>query len=354
MSKRLKENLDYTFNYRDLIAVDRQMQKYISDREKMYNELFNSTEDYTVDDLKEYLEYFMSPNASDMDIDSEEAKHHKYLWSIRDFLSRNYEYNLLPSICNEIANVSDCLFYLDGMVDNITDEGMNEIIESEYDCMENLKKFWNDYLVTMANYPLMDLSKLNKTCILGCNVYFEKNTDNFVLNSFLEFLQNVKKDFPQILKKFDMFFILDNHYVDYLADDGDLEANSGTMAFFSDNSIFLKSHCDDLKDESEKFFYKEVLYHEFGHFVWSCLPQYLQMYWVQSYTDWKKKGLKMPRDEERNSQSDVYCQECFADSFACIYLGDSATDEDYIHLPNEQIMDTINFILKKAFEIKEN
>ena len=62
----------------------------------------------------------------------------------------------------------------------------------------------------------------------------------------------------------------------------------------------------------------------------------------------------MPRDEERNSQSDVDCQECIADSFACIYLGDSATDEDYIHLPNEQIMDTINFILKKAFEIKEN
>ena len=56
MPKRLKENLDYSFNYKDLIAVDRQMQKYISDREKMYNELFNSTEDYTVDDLKEYLE----------------------------------------------------------------------------------------------------------------------------------------------------------------------------------------------------------------------------------------------------------------------------------------------------------
>ena len=56
----------------------------------------------------------------------------------------------------------------------------------------------------------------------------------------------------------------------------------------------------------------------------------------------------------RNSQKLEFMQELFADSFACIYLGDSATDEDYIHLPNEQIMDTINFILKKAFEIKEN
>ena len=349
MPKRLKENLDYTFSYKDLITVDKMVRRYISDREKMYNELFNSEEDYNVDDLKEYLEYFEGASASDLDVDAQDSKHHKYLWSIREFLSRNYEFNLLPNYCDLIGNISDCLFYLDGLADNITDEGMDEIVESEYECIENLKKFWNDYIVAMVNYPLMKLDELKDVSIMGCDVYFEKDTQEFVLNSFLEFLQNVKKDFPQILKKFDRFLILNSDFITFLADN-----DEGTQAFFTDNSIFLKSKCDDLKDESEKFFYKEVLYHEFGHFVWSCLPQYLQMYWVQSYTDWKKKGLKMPRDEERNSQSDVYCQECFADSFACIYLGDSATDEDYIHLPNEQIMDTINFILKKAFEIKEN
>ena len=351
MPKRLKENLDYTFNYKDLITADRMMKKYISDREKMYNELFNSAEDYTVDDLKEYLEYFMSPNASDMDIDSKEVKHHKYLWSIRDFLSRNYEFNLLPSYCDKVANISDCLFYFDGMADNITDEGMNEIIESEYDCIENLKNFWNDYLVTMANYPLNNLDKMKHTSIMGCDVYFEKDADDFVLNSFLEFLQLVKRDFPQILKKFDRFLIVNNHYLQYLADDGG--EDSGTEAFFSDDSIFLKAHTD-LKDESEKFFYRTVLFHEFGHFVFSQLSEYLKLYWIESYKEWKKKGLKMPRDEERNSQLDVYCEECFADSFACRYLGDKMSDEDYIHLPNEQIMDTINFILKKAFEVKEN
>ena len=56
MPKRLKENLDYTFSYKDLITVDKMVRKYISDREKMYNELFNSEEDYNVDDLKEYIE----------------------------------------------------------------------------------------------------------------------------------------------------------------------------------------------------------------------------------------------------------------------------------------------------------
>lgn len=346
MPKRLKENLDYSFNYKDLIVIDREMRKYISDREKMYNELFNSTEDYTVDDLKEYLEYFMSPNASDMDVDSEEVKHHKYLWSIRDFLSRNYEYNLLPSICNEIANVSDCLFYLDGMADNITDEGMNEIVESEYDCIENLKNFWNDYLVTMANYPLMDLSKLNKTCILGCEVYFDNSTDNFVLNSFLEFLQNVKKVFPEQLKSFDKFLIIDSDYLTFLAD-----FDEQTQAFFTDDSIYLRNKCD-ISDSSEKFFYKEVLYHEFGHFIYSKLPIYLTTLWYESYTSWKSKGLKMCRDEERNSQLDCYMQELFSDCMACYFLGDDMTDEDYIHLPNEQILDTFNFILKKAFEIK--
>ena len=352
MLKRLKENLDYTFNYRDLIAVDRQMQKYISDREKMYNELFNSTEDYTVDDLKEYLEYFMSPNASDMDIDSEEAKHHKYLWSIRDFLSRNYEYNLLPSYCTLVGNLTDCLFYLDELVDNITDEGMEEIVEGEYECIENLKKFWNDYLVTMANYPLMNLDKMKHTSIIGCDVYFEKDTQDFVLNSFLEFLQNVKKDFPQILKKFDRFLIVNNDYLKFLADDN--QEDSETEAFYTDNCIFLKSKCEDLKDESEKLFYRSVLFHEFGHYVFSQLSEVYKLFWVESYKEWKKKDLKMPRDKDRNSQLDVYCEECFADNMAIFYLNEQMSDEDYIHDCSPIIKDCFEFILKKAFEIKQN
>ncbi len=43
MSKKLEENLDYTFSYKDLLAIDKLMKKYISDREEMYNSLFNST-----------------------------------------------------------------------------------------------------------------------------------------------------------------------------------------------------------------------------------------------------------------------------------------------------------------------
>ena len=350
MPKRLKENLDYTFNYKDLITADRMMKKYISDREKMYNELFNSAEDYTVDDLKEYLEYFMSPNASDMDVDSKEVKHHKYLWSIRDFLSRNYEYNLLPSYCTLVGNLTDCLFYLDELTDNITDEGMEEIVEGEYECIENLKKFWNDYLVTMANYPLMNLDKLKHVSIMGCDVYYNPKTDKFVLDSFLEFLQNVKKDFPNIISKFDRFLIIDNNYLQFLADDS--SEDSGTMAFFTDDAIFLKAHCDDLNDESERFFYKEVLYHEFGHYVFSRLPEYLQLYWQQEYKKFRNKNLKMPRSDDKNSQLDVYCEECFADCFAVFYFKDAEEiydDNIYIHYPNSIIMDTFIFILEKGF-----
>ena len=206
MPKRLKENLDYTFSYKDLITVDKMVRKYISDREKMYNELFNSTEDYTVDDLKEYLEYFMSPNASDMDIDSEEAKHHKYLWSIRDFLSRNYEYNLLPSYCTLVGNLTDCLFYLDELVDNITDEGMEEIVEGEYECIENLKKFWNDYLVTMANYPLMNLDKMKhlkryeieQRFVHACEEYQKETQDYEKDRVFTECKERFSTDFEEI------------------------------------------------------------------------------------------------------------------------------------------------------------
>lgn len=349
MPKRLKENLDYTFSYRDLIVADRMMKKYISDRERMYNELFNSAEDYSKDDVVEYCEYFMGDSASDMDIDDENSKHHKFLWNIRDFLGRNYEFNVLPSYCTLVGNVNDCLFYFGEVVDGMNGDALEEFVSSEWECLQNLKKFWGDYLTAMAEYPLMNLDEMNKTCVLGCDVYFDKKADDFVLNSFLEFLQNVKKDFPQILKKFDRFLIVDNDYLHYLADDG-LETDSGTEAFFTDDSIFLKAKCEDLKDESEKFFYRTVLYHEFGHFVFSMLPQYLQLYWQENYSNWKAKGLKMCRDEDKNSQLDVYCQELFADAFACRYLGNEMDDSCYIHLPNEQILDTHEFILKKAFE----
>lgn len=345
MAKKLKENLDYSFSWKDLIAVDRIFKSYISDRENMYAELFCSDEDYTKDDVNDYITYFMGSDASDMDIDDDKCKHYKYLYNIRHFLSRNYEFNVLPSYQESINNISDCLYYYGTIED---DSSIEEFIDGEGECIDNLKTFWNDFLNTMANYPMMHLDKLKHTCIVGCDVYFDTKADKFVLDSFLEFLQNVKKDFPNVISKFDRFLIVDNDYLQFLADDGG--EDSGTMAFFTDDSIFLKAHCDDLKDESERFFYKEVLYHEFGHFIFSQLPEYLQLYWQQEYKEWKNKNLKMPRDEDRNSQLDVYCEECFADCFACYYLGNKMTDDDYIHLPNEQISDTFDFILKKGFE----
>lgn len=343
---RLKENLDYTFSWKDLITVDRLMQKYISDREKMYNELFNSDEEFDSEDLKEYVEWFMG-ECSDMDVDAKNPKHHPNLYNIKHYLGRNYEFNLLPSYCELVANINDCLSYFLGLNDDMSDEFIEDFISTEYDCIENLKEFWNDYLTAMVNYPMMHLDELQKTVVMGSEVYFDKKTDDFVLNSFLEFLQNVKRDFPNILKKFDRFLIVDNDYLRFLADDGG--EDSGTEAFFTDNAIFLKCHCDDLKDDNERFFYKEVLYHEFGHYVFECLPEYLQLYWQENYVEWKNKGLKMCRDEDKNSQLDVYMNELHSDCFACHYLGDKMTDDDYIHMPSSIIMDTFEFILRKAF-----
>ena len=57
----------------------------------------------------------------------------------------------------------------------------------------------------------------------------------------------------------------------------------------------------------------------------------------------------MCRDKDRNSQLDVYMNELHSDCFACHYLGDKMTDDDYIHMPSQIIMDTFEFILKKAF-----
>lgn len=344
MAKKLKENLDYTFSWKDLISVDKMMKSYLADREKMYTDLFCSDEEYTKDDCFEYLTYFMGSDASDMDIDNEDCTHHKYLYNIRHFLGRNYEFNILPSYWESVSNITDCLCYFGSLE---TDEEMEEFVNSENECIQNLKDFWNDFLQTLANYPMMHLDKLKHTCIMGCDVYYDKNTDKFVLDSFLEFLQNVKRDFPNIISKFDRFLIVDNDYLQFLADDGG--EDSGTMAFFTDDAIFLKAHCDDLNDESERFFYKEVLYHEFGHYIFEQLPEYLQLYWQENYLEWKKKDLKMCRDKDRNSQLDVYMNELHSDCFACHYLGDKMTDEDYIHLPSQIIVDTFEFILKKAF-----
>lgn len=346
MANRITENLDYSFTWKDLIAVDNMMRTYISDRERFYNELFNSTEDFDNDDVVEYVNYFMGSDASDMDIDSDEHKHHRYLYNIRHFLGRNYEFGILSSYWDMVCNINDCLCCFESFD---TDDEIDGFIENENECIQNLKDFWNDFLQTLAEYPMMHLDELKKTCIMGSDVYFDKNTDDFVLNSFLEFLQNIKRDFPNLLSKFDRFLILDNDYLRFLADDGG--EDSGTQAFFTDNTIFLKSHCEDLKDERERFFYKVVLYHEFGHYVFENLPEYLQLYWQQNYVEWKKNGLKMCRDEDKNSQLDVYMNELHSDCFACHYLGDKMTDDDYIHLPNEQIMDTFEFILRKAFDV---
>lgn len=340
-AKKLQENLDYSFNWKDLICIDKAFKIYIKDREKIYTDLFCSDEEYTLDDVNEYIEFFMSGNASDSDIDNDRCKHHKYLWNLHDFLSKNYYFNILPEYQDYIANISDCLYYFSTIEDA---SFIEEFIDGENECIQNLKKFWNDFLQLMVNYPMLHLDKLKKTCILGSEIYYDKNTQSFVLNSFLEFLQNIKKDFPMILNHFDRFLILDNDYLTFLADNDD-----STQAFYTDDAIYLRAKCENLKDESEKFFYKEVLYHEFGHYIWQCLPLYLQLYWEQSYSDWKKKDLKMCRDKDRNSQLDVYCQELFADCNSCFYLGDKMTDDDYIHMPSQIIMDTFEFVLKKGF-----
>ena len=341
MAKRITENLDYSFNWKDLICIDKAFQVYIRDREKMYTDLFCSDEEYTLDDVNEYIEFFMSSNATDSDIDDDKCKHHKYLWNLHDFLSKNYYLNVLADYQNAVNNISDCLYYFG----NIEDESfIEEFIEGEGDCIENLKSFWKDFLQLLANYPMMNLDKLKHTCIVGCDVYYEPKSDKFVLDSFLEFLQNIKREFPMILQHFDRFLILDNDYLTFLAGD-----DESTQAFYTDDCVFLRAKCENLKDESERFFYKTVLYHEFGHHIWTFLPQYLRMYWEQEYRNWKTNGLKMCRDEDKNSQLDVYCQELFADEFACHYLGDKMTDDDYIHEANQIITDTFEFIIKKAF-----
>ena len=88
---RLKENLDYTFSWKDLIVIDKLMRKYINDREKMYTELFDSSEEFTRDDVNEYVEWFMG-NASDMDVDVAEKDriHHKNLYNIRHFFTISF------------------------------------------------------------------------------------------------------------------------------------------------------------------------------------------------------------------------------------------------------------------------
>lgn len=332
--ERIQEKLDYNFRYSDAKIIDELMRYYISDRERMYNELFCSTMDYTLEDVKSYIKYFMGEPNGNIEQDGDE--YHEYLYRLKHFLSRNYEMNLIPEFAESVTNIYSCL--ISCLDTDISDEDMENFESLEYESIKNLKTYWADYLSKLIEYPMLNLDKMNYANIAGVQVYYNDTITDWVLNTFLEFVQNIKRDFPSTLLRMDTFVLVSPEYITFCG-------GEGTEAFFTDDAIFYADSCP----EEDREFYRSALYHEFGHFIYSLLSETYQIYWCDNYIEWKNNNVKMTRDEDKNSQKDEFCEELFADCTSCHYLCDLMTDEDYIHNPSNLIMNVWEFIIKKEF-----
>ncbi len=346
----LTERLDFNFSWNDITTVDNIFQDYIEDRIQSYNEIFKELETIDSEEIKKYLHFFINFD-SNFDYDN-----HPNLERLYSFLDRDYEIFTIPSIIDVIPLIHNSLlpYYIDE-IQNEDDLGfLQDICEKEYDVLTNLKENWETFILEITNFPMLNLDNMDYENINGVQVYIDKNTKKENLDSFLLFLENIGKEFPNVLLRLDSFLLLDSEYIE-------LVGGEGTKAYFLEDSIFYSNSFEqktktvddkntdkEFKKKEDKMFTIQSYYHEFGHFIFSLLSETYVNYWKDCYAEWEEKKVKMTRSEDRNSQLDVFCEELFCDSFACLFV--DCPDEDYyIHNPSEVIIDSIKFILREEF-----
>lgn len=329
---KIKERIDFNFSYKDCATMDRIIGEYINDRENMYKELFLSGDNYTVDDIREYIRYFCS---SATGLESEDKNIHRHIFRIQHFLQRNYEIYLIERVQETINNL---IYAITDIMAFMEDEEIDfdDFEEMEYNSIENIKKYWEEFIKEIMEYPLLNLDKMEFTVIGGVQVYYSKNVSPFIYDSFIKFLENIKRDYPNTLLMMDTFILVPSEYIQFCA-------GKGTQAFFTDDVVFYADDCL----EEDKDFVRSVYYHEFGHYIYSLLSETMMEYWHDCYLQWKSSNTKMTRDEDRNSQLDEFEEELFADTFSTLYVDNG--EEAYIHKPSSLITDTLLFILEEEF-----
>lgn len=350
ITEQLTLNDGNTF-IKDSKSVDKLFKQYIEDRKQMYESVLDS--ELNDDSIAIYKDYFCK-YCGELDNDV-----HPHLWRIIHFLERDYESYIENTIGSASANILLLL----------TDIDYQDFEKDEYDRIVELEKEWNNFLDLILSVPLLDVNTMEFENKYGVSIYKNKKCDEFVLSAFDEFLETVHKVFPNTLTRLDAIVITTVEYI-HLVGDGKYSIDGSTCAYYTDGCLFLASTLnmkEDSDELEEKKFYYIVLFHEFSHFIFSTLSETAQIYWHNIYKDWRTKGINMTRDDDRNSQlydndgneSGENVEELWADTNGLILYNmtkfgknNPTTKEDYIHMPSYLITDTVEYLLRKEYNIK--
>ena len=336
MKQSLAENIYFNYSdsfFKDVNTLTPIIEQYYKDRKAIFEQLYND-KDCTEQDLEEYFNYFTTAS-TEMTKDVYET-----LFRIQHFFDREYEIFINPQVLELRNSLLDFVY---------NSSFLNK--EAEQENIFNFRKNWKKFKQVICEIPSLDLDKQEYKNLFGVQCYFDPNTQSFVVDTINSFMQNIHSAFPNTLLKLDTVLIVDKDYLQFLAGD------DSTQAFFTDNCLFLASSCDDTDDPEEKIFFETVLYHEFGHFIFSLLSETSQIMWFNLYKDWQSKDVKMTRDKDKNSQlyneegqeTGENIEELFADTFAMKFVGEKTNNNFYIHKPSSLITDSLDFILRNEF-----
>lgn len=322
MNNKLNEKLDFTFSYKDFNLITELLNQYMDDRVYVFNSIVSMNDGFTDDLKKEYIHYFIAPFM-------ENKPYHKYLSKINHFICREYEIYNYPEISEIVANLKSIFN---------TDYNTLEIIEDfEMYEMENINliyALWEQFTSLVANYPILNLDTYNYEKIGSLPIYYN-NPPKELLNEINEFILRMENEFPTSIRRLDSIILCSKDYIEFVA-------GKGTMAYFVSDTVFIP---DDIKEDDYLFFIT-TLYHEFGHFIFSLLPEECYIIWYDYFDEWKQNKLKLTRDKEQ----DVDAEELFADVFSLIF---NPNIPDYLHEPSQIIMNTFIDILNRGFTINE-
>ena len=328
--EQLNEKLDFNLSMEDISTMNSLMKEYIDVRKQFYKNIFCSDEEYSKEDILDYLAFFTQLNLTDDD----NTEQYELVERILHFLERNYEMFIFGDIALCVETIKS-IFYGEYLNDDDLIVG-NEFEDLEYEKIIELENKWQEFIEYIRKYPLMNLDKMEYEEMFGCHVYFEKGTQQIIKRGFKDFIENIHKDFPNILLRFDSFILVSPSYIE-------LCAGEGTYAFYMDDTIFFSNKYDS----DEQKFSNTVFYHEFGHFIYELISETYQQYFTDCYIEWNDKGTKLSRDLSEYSNLEG-ADELFADSFSCLYYEPS--DEGFIHKPSEIILDTVRFILEQEYK----
>lgn len=332
---------------KDVKSIDKIIKSYIEDRKQMYETVLESEMDDK--SISIYQDYFCS-HCGELDTEV-----HPYLWRIIHFLERDYESFIEGKISSASSEVLNALT-------NIT---YNDFEQDEYNAIKNLEEKWSTFMDVVLSVPLLDVKTMSFENKYGVSIYKNKKCNNFVLSAFDEFLETTHRIFPNTLTRLDAIVITTMEYI-HLVGDGKYSVDGSTCAYYTDGCLFLANSLAEDTIEEKKFYYI-VLFHEFSHFIFSTLSETSQIYWHELYKEWRNKGTKLTRDDDRNSQlydengneTGEFAEECFCDQNAIMLYNmtkfgrqNPTTGDDYIHNGSPLILDTIQYLLEKEYNIK--